>query len=225
MPQVFDTGLAVPQRTAIRDAIVARLAPLKKTAIPSAYIAANGVKTIPRPLRGEGDEDGLAMIANALNNQAPAILIAVGKLTYEKGGSEAIEARGELDVVVYVASGHQRSHDAGRLFGDAFASASNSNDPGIFTMLEHVRERLLGQSLGVAGVDVLRAVDEDEIFTGDDATIWEQRYTLDVDVKINPFRGITQVVTEIQGLHKLKPDIPDGHALDPLITTLADLEP
>jgi hypothetical protein len=225
MPHAYDTGLLVSQRAAIRDALIARLAPLKKTAAVPGYIPANGIKTLPRPLRGQGDEDGLGMLAEVLKHQAPAIVIALGRLSYESGGGEAIEARAELEIAIYIASGHQHALDAGRLYGGALAAASNTNDPGIFTMLEHVRERVLGQSLGIVGVDVPRAVEEDEVFTGDDATIWEQRYTLALDVQINPFRAITQTVTEIEGLHKLKPDIPDGHTHDPLVTTLADLEP
>ncbi|MDQ3295076.1 MAG: hypothetical protein M3619_00640 [Myxococcota bacterium] len=224
MPHVYDTGLAIPQRTAIRDAILAKLAPLKKTAVPAAYVAANGIKTLPRPLRGAGDDDGMTMLANAMQGQAPAIAVALGRLTYEGGGTSSTEVGAELEVVLYVASAHQRSPDAGRLFGDVLASASNSNDPGIFTMLEHVRERVLGQSLGVAGVGVLVPAEEDEVYTGDDATIWEQRYTLSLDVPINPFRAVTQLLTSIQGEHELD-EIADGHALDPLVTTIATIPP
>lgn len=224
MPHTFDTGLDKPQRTKIRDAIIARLAPLKRAANPALYIPANGIKTVSRPFRGAGDVEMRGELAKTFQGLSPAIAIGIGRAAFGARGVSAIEAEATIEIGIYVASSHSRDIVEGRLYGDATAAAANTNDPGLFVLLEHVRQLLLGQELDIEGVGPLRPVEEDEVATFDDLTIWEQRYEVAVDVEINPFRAITQTVTEIEGRHSLS-DIPDGHALDPLVTTLADLEP
>ncbi len=220
----YDTGLAKPQRTLVCEKLVEKLAPLKKTAVPAMYIADLGIKVLPRMLRGEGDEKGFSMLANAFNGQAPAIAIAVGRLQGEGSGTDSTEAQGDLDLALYVASTNQRGLVEGRLLGDIVASMSNAQDPGIFTMLEHARQLVMGQSLGLAGVGVLRFRDEDEVGTFDDYTVWEQRYTVELDLTVNPFRAVTKMLLEIETRNKLD-GIPDGHALDPLITTITTIPP
>lgn len=220
----FDTGLAKPQRTLIRDSIVSRLGALLKTANPAGYIPAFGIRALPRSLRGPGDEEGFGALATELQQTAPCIALVLGRLDYEAVSIDATENSGKLEVIVYIVSRNARGVVEGRLFGDAVAGMSSTAEPGIFTMLEHVRELLIGQKLGVTGVGIMRPTFEDELATFADVTIWEQRYELEVDVDINPQRGITKKLLEIETRNKLD-GIPDGHAHDPLITTVTTLDP
>jgi hypothetical protein len=221
MAHVFDTGLAKPMRTLIRDALVAQLAPLLKSATPAKYLRA--ITTIARPYRGQGDEEGLGMIANALLGRAPAVAIALGRLPTERAGSLPTEMKGDLDVVLYVVSEHGRDLEEGRLYGDAIATGDDTADPGIWTMLEHVRERVAGQSLGIAGVDEPIHDLEDEALTAANATVWEQRYTIGVSIVLNPARDNDQMLLEIEGHHQVEGSEDGPPDLDPLIT-LAELE-
>lgn len=224
MAHVFDTGLDKPQRTKVLEAVVSKLSVLKKTGMPAYYVPHLGIKMLPRLVRGEGDEKGLSMLAAAFDGQTPAFAIAVGRLLGEGAAIDPEEATGELDVVLYIASGHQGDLVTGRLIGDAGSTLSDTADPGIFTMLEHARQLLLGQELGVAGIRAMRFRDEDELGTFDNYSVWEQRYAVGLDLSVNSHRGITQLLLEIEGRHKLD-GIPDGHAHDPLITTLSAIPP
>ncbi len=236
MSQAFDTGLSKSTYAAIRDALVARLELLKRTAAPALYLVS--VATVARPMRGQGDEDGLGLVAMALKGQAPSVAVALGRSQVETIGLEAVDGREQIEFSIFVASSHQAGREDGRLYGDAASAASNSADPGIFTMLQHVRELVHGQSLEIDGVSEPRWSEQDEVFTGDDATIWEQKYTVLAEVSINPDRSVTEVLESIQAQHRLDgvpdgvepdpddPDPPDPEAdLDPIITTLAAIDP
>ncbi len=166
------------------------------------------------------------------------VAVALGRSQVEAVGLEAVDGREQIDFSIFVASSHQAGHEEGRLYGDAASAASNGVDPGIFTMLQHVRELVHGQDLGINGVSEPRWSEQDEVFTGDDATIWEQKYTVLAEVSINPDRSITEVLESIQAEHRLDgvpdgpaidpddPDPPDPVAdLDPIIITLSELDP
>lgn len=223
MPHKFDTGLAKPQRTLIREAIIAKLAPLLTTANPARYVAA--IKPLPRALRGEGDGDGFAMLKYEVAGKAPCILVAVGRKRYDSSVNP-LEARGELEVAIYLVSSHARGIVSGRLAIDAVATADLTKDPGIEVMLEHVEELLLGQPLGIAGVDMLRPTDEDEVVTFEDFTAWELRFVVAVERVINPNRDETELVTSIEGKHEESGTAAVDGDIDiaPLVT-LSNLDP
>lgn len=223
MAHVYDTDLTKPQRTAIRDALVAKLAPLKKTSVPALYLQA--IVTIARPYRGAGDETGLTLLANALLGRAPAIAIALGRTTFESSGSLPSENRGELELALYCCSEHARDVEEGRLYGDAIAAGSNTADPGIWTMLEHARELVAGAQLGIASVGEPRLVEEDEVLTAAEATVWEQRYRVPLTAELDPARSVTQLLLSIEGRHTVEGANPGGPpTLNPL-KTLADIPP
>lgn len=223
MGHAFDTGLDAPQRTKIRLAIAARLADLRKSANPPRYLAA--IKSIPRPYKGEGDEKGEFFLGRAFAGQAPAVAIALGRTAYDPQGAEPGELVGELDVVVYVASSHARDLVDGRLAPDVTAANDLTRDPGVEVMLEHVRERLAGQSLGVEGVNELRLVEDDEAATFEDLTVFEQRYRVRVETRINPLRAETRVITSIETKTELDTIPDDEPGLDPLVDTITNLPP
>lgn len=228
MPHAFDTGATVAQRTRVRNAVIAKLAPLLKTANPARYIPANGIKPLPRILDGgskEGDEGDVAMLEAFFNGASPAIGVALGRLPLEPGGMEPTSLRGSLPISVYVGSQHGRDLVAGRLAADVVATANLTADPGLETILEHVLELLAGQDPGVAGVGELRAQLEDpSVAVFADWTIGEVRFSAELERDIKPWRGVAQLVTEVE--NRLSEDsIPDETAgLDPFVTTVATLE-
>lgn len=223
MPHMFDTGATKAQRTLVREAVVARLAGLRKSAVPARYLTA--IAELPRRFRGEGDAEGLDMLMKAFNGACPAVAVALGRMPLEGAGLEPNELRGELDVSVYAASQHSRDLVAGRLAADVIATASLTADPGVETILEHVAERLLGQGLGVDGVSEPRGTEEDIVATFGDITVGELTFTVKVERKINPSRATVQLVTSIE--NQLDADaIPDGTVgYDPFVTTVANIDP
>lgn len=220
----YDTGLALPQRTLIRNAIVARLSPLLR--VNGRYVKA--IKPLARRYRGEGDEVGKQAIVNALLGQAPAIGVALGRKTYEATDAEAFLSFAELEVSIAVFSQHGRDLVDGRLATDPVGDAAITNDPGIDAALEHIEELLLGQSIGVAGTSELRPVDEEEVETAEDGSIWQQTYALKVERRINPSRGNATVTSievrsRLDGIADTDPD--SDLDLNPLTTTVDALDP
>lgn len=235
----FDTGLPKPQRTLIREGIAARLQPLLKEL--GGYLGA--IVELPAMMRDSRNDDDREMIFRAFNGRSPSIGIALGRRRTEASGTLATEARGTIEVGIYIASQHSRDHVKGRLAADIVATgdaeatpmlvANLSADPGIEVMLEHVEQLLLGHSLededgdALATIGELRATDEDEAGTADDLTVWEQKYEIAVERVINPARNVTQLLLSIQGDHTeagMAAVTPGTHELAPL-TTIATISP
>jgi hypothetical protein len=212
----FDTGLGRAQRTVIREAVIARLAGL--TRARGLYLRA--VLPLPRPLRGENDDEGLGILADLVAGNLPTALVAVGRMTFEPTGMPAVQFRGALDLSVYIVSGHARSHDA-RLAGDVTSDVRRDADPGIDTMLEHSAELLCGTDLRLPTVYELRPLSEDEVITGADFAVWEQRYSLRVQRDIDANRGITRRIREIESQHVVDGATP----ANPVATAITRLEP
>jgi hypothetical protein len=218
--QRFDSGLNRPQRSAIRQALVDRLGstltgngkPLLKSG--GGYLVRIGV--LPRPLRGDADDE-LALVWIALQGATPALCVALGRmeLTPIDGNESWL---GELEVAIYALSRNLRAFVDGRLAPDSVAAADPTADPGIETMLEHVREILCGQEIGLVGVHEVRPKSEDEVVTDGEGSLWEQRYTVLVEVSVNPQRANSDLVTAFETQHVL-----DGLA-EPLITTITPVE-
>jgi len=215
MARTYDTGLSAPQRTLIRAAIATRLAPLLKS--NGGYLRKIGV--LPRPMRGRSEEE-VSLVVQAIDALAPAVLIALGRKRVEPTGTDGLEWRGELEVVVYAASSNARSYVDGRLAADVVAAADDTADPGIEVILQQIEERLLGQDLSIPTSVELREATEDETWTFSDITVWEQHYTMRVTLDINPNRGITQKVTSIE----VEDLLDQADPVNPLVTTVTALE-
>ena len=212
MPHVYDHGGAVPQRTALRNALLTRLSVLKR---PTMYLHA--VSALPTPLAAM-DEAADAYLSRAVGGRYPAVAVALGRGDAAPAGMPQSHARKTIEVAVYVMSAHGRDYVEGRLSGDVSA-ATVTNDPGIETMLEHVEELLLGRDLGVPGVSELRPVHEQEVWSGDDFTVWELLFTARVDRTINHNRLVTTLLAEIDARHEVEgadPDNPEAVSLTTL---------
>lgn len=222
--QRFDSCMYVPQRTAIRRALVDRLGstptgsgrPLLKSA--GGYIVKIGV--LPRPLKGNSDEE-LGFLWIALQGAAPSLAVALGGMSdFESiDGNETQTAK--LEVAVYSISQNFRSFVDGPLAPDVVAAGDPTADPGVETMMEHVREILSKQDLGLLGAHELWQKSEDEVATGSDVAIWEQRFSVTVETSVNPQRADSDLVTSVEVQHDL-----DGldDSQQPLIDFITDLE-
>lgn len=219
MSLTFDTGLSRSTRELIVGALAAKLDGLRR---PTKYLVR--IASLSRVAGGKADEDFLIDLAKAVNGQVPCVAIATGRATAEGDGLEAIQLAEEIEIGIYVVSANQRGVVDGRLFVDVTAATDDARDPGVFAMLQHVAERIAGADLGVPGVDVPRKVDEDEIWSGDDVTIWGQVYRVRVEASVNPNRDGTELMTSIEAQHE-GDGIPDASSLDPFVTTITTLDP
>jgi len=212
----YDTGLTAPQRTLLRHAIVARFAPMLKS--NGGFLRALG--SVPRTVRGRSDED-LGWICDAINSATPAIIVGLGRADYESIGTTGLEWAAKLEVAIYVASSNARGVVSGRLESDVQAQADPTADPGIEVMLELAqRQMLLGQDLDIATTHEFRMKSEEEVETFQPYTIWEQIYTVEIEVEINPNRNVTQLVTSVDVNDNLNTD----GATDLTVETITNLE-
>lgn len=208
MPHAFDTGLLKPQRTLIRDSIVAMLSGLLRA--NGGYLAA----VIPwgGVVRGYTDEVGIDAIKRALQGKAPAIAVAVGDRVSSPAGMGGKSHQSELELVLYHYSNHPASLTEGRVAATAAALATTTLDPGLDVMLEHAHELVIGQFPGgtlvtnpvgeksrrTATVKNIVPTREEELATDNASTLWSQRFTIAVDLKITTYRGVTQLLEEIR---------------------------
>lgn len=224
MSLTFDTGLPKPQRTMLVEAIATRLLG------QLTYLRA--VKRIARIVRqavGEThDFFGIDLMNNASQGNMPCVLVALGDAQYHATGTDPIDGVSELDVQLLVISSHLGGREDGRLSPDAVALAGTDPkaDPGIDTMLEHIEERLSGQDLGVASIDVIRWKHTGEIDTLQEYSAWEARFTVQLDRNVNPDRAemrqslSIEVDNQLDGVPRTDPP----GELDPIVTTITDLE-
>lgn len=220
MAHAFDTGLAKPQRTLLVEGIATALAPLRVAG--GMYLKA--IKTLARvvqpTVRQTDDVYGIYLAVNASQGNDPCVLIALGDEDVVGLNTEALEMESTLDVQVLVCSSNMRSREVGRLSSDIVADTDPMADPGIWVMLEHVRERLAGQAIGVGHEMRLKHVRE--VATFDDRSFWELRFDVAMDVIVDPDRDVGDL-DSIEADNELD-GIPPGGPLDPLVTTITDLD-
>jgi hypothetical protein len=217
--QAFDTGRTLPQRTELRNAVVTKLSPL----LFANGLYLRGLGKVAKAWDGEHDELGLVLINQALQGQFPGMLVALGDADFKPVSIDGLVYRGEVSVHVYVASANPRGYDDGRLSPDVTSNADVHADPGIDAMLEHVRQLLVGQDLGVARIEEPRLHGERHVFTGDVFSCWEESFLVKLEIVINPDRAITDVVTSIETQTNTAPGV-----IDPPVTiveTETDLDP
>lgn len=214
MAHVFDTGIALAQRTKLRRSVLDLLAPLGRAS--GGYLHA--IEPWGGVIRGYQDELGIGLMHEALVGRSPAVLVALGdRLPTDKhlGG---FASRCSVELLVYFYSSSLRGDLEGRVEIDAVGLADNRADPGLDVMLEHVEELLVGQRPGTTPTIkniVFRG--EEEVRTEADFSLWLQRYTVAVDRAINPNRGITEMLTEFRTAVRTS-DMPD----DPGDPTVAE---
>lgn len=194
MAHTFDTGLARPQRTTLRNGAVTLLAGLRR---PAGYLQA----VIPwgGVVRGFTDDLGIDQLWKALMGRAPAIAVSLGDRANEPAGMGGFNGKGPIELLVYFYSNHLRELEAGRLSQDAVALANDVADPGLDVMLEHAEELLVGQYVGTnKTIKQIALRREEELRTENGFTLWVQRYAVEITRTINPHRGLTQMLEELR---------------------------
>lgn len=201
MAHAFDTGLALPQRTVIRRGAVTLLSGLKR---PAGYLAA----VIPwgSVVRSYTDEVGVQELVDSMV-KTPSIAIALGDGASVRSGIGGFQSSKTIDLLVYVASGHQRNRLDGRTEIDVAATGNDHADPGLDIIMEHVAELLIGQRCGAhASIKQIVPDREEELFTSPALSIWLMTFKVEVKVIINEFRGVTQLLESIRWRLATDPD-------------------
>jgi hypothetical protein len=158
----------------------------------------NKIGALPMPLDGS-DEEVAGELWVALQGVAPpAICVALGGEDFEALGIGGRNWTGELEVAVYAVSTNLRALVEGRLSPDALAATDPTADPGIETMLEHVRQLLCGEDFSLPTVHAVKPKSVRHKATGADVTIWEHRFTLGVDVVVDPQRANSDVAGDLE---------------------------
>jgi hypothetical protein len=215
----FDSGLTLPQRRKIREAIVARLREdLELATLPGStgdlYVAA--VVELAAPYR-QGDGDLEEMLKEAAAGRSPMIAVALGARSFAASNTDERSWRGPLQVHVYVLSSHRGGLLTRVRGGDAAAEASNAADPGLETAMEHVFERLAGFAPPDCLAAELRPQSEDFPYVADDFTVAEIVFEVAVQTNVNPKRARTQVAVDILTTHS-ETEAGDPADLDALST-------
>lgn len=196
MAHQFDTGMTLPQRTVLRRGVVALLAPLAR---PAGYLQA--LIGWGRAIDGETDHVGLDELYRALNGRSPAVVVALADRQPTDRAIGGFASKSMIELRVYFFSNHERDLLRGRLEIDAAGLASDVANPGLDVAMEHVEELLVGQRPGaVPSIKQLKFMSEEPIAAIPEATIWLQRYAVQVDRVINPNRGVTEMVKEFYGI-------------------------
>jgi hypothetical protein len=212
----FDTGLDAPQRTLIRQGILNNLSPLLK--VNGGYLGK--LTLLSKPIKGNESDEEIDELMRALTAAMPCVAVALGARKMGEAAVDGLERMDSLDIELYCVSSSARSYVVGRLAGDVTAQANPQADPGIDTMLEHVRQLLDGQDLGIETVTELYSELEDEVATGGDYTIWRQVYHVTCTTTINPNRTITTICEDVM----VNTVFPSGQPVGVTVTTDTVLE-
>lgn len=194
MALAFNTGLAKPQRTLITEGAIALLSGLLR---PTGYLAT----VIPwgSVVRSYTDEVGVVQLHDALSARAPGIAIATGDGASTTAGIGGFQAKKVIDLLVYFASTNKRDGYTGRMAQDGASLASNTADPGLHVMMEHAAELLIGQRCGASSSIKQIVTDrEEELYTGEQVTIWLQTYRVEVRTNLKEFRNVTQLLADLR---------------------------
>lgn len=198
MSRTYDSGLAGPVRTVVRDAVVSMLAPLG--------VGAGGFIEAIVPIGFSVDKSndlGIDLLWQELRGKAPAIAVAALDMVFEPAGAPD-RSRGTLIVDVYFLSSHRRGVTEGRIEGDTTAAADLTADPGIDVALELAWQLLFNADLGLGSrVNPMKLRRESEVIADDDKTIWQQTWECIVTRDVNKNRDITQLLTQF--MTTLKP--------------------
>lgn len=157
-------------RTQLEDAVIRQLGTLLRGS-PGGY--AQTIAPYKGVLDPSRQDDHFQRVTRGA---LPAILVSTADGAYD---NLTMGRKGDLDfdLALLVASGNLRSlEDANR--GDG----SLSNDPGIYQMIEDIRERLFRRELNVPGVGWLLPANEVTVQRAHDRSVWLLTYAVESDV-------------------------------------------
>lgn len=197
----FDTTLLKPQRTMITEGAIALLSGLLR---PVGYLGA----VIPwgAAVTSRTDEVGVAQFVSAMTARSPSIAIVTGDASMTPAGIGGFQSKKTMDLLVYICTTHKRDGYLGRMALDGQGSADLTADPGLHIIMEHVTELMIGQRAGsTSSIKQIVPDREEELYTGEQVTIWLQTYRVEVRTNISEFRTVKQLVTSIH--HRLSTNL------------------
>lgn len=200
MAHRFDSGLGLSQRAAIRRAVVAAIEELRLPVSPGGgalYLQAVVELATPVRFTQDYDEEHFRLV---VAGRSPAVAVALGDRTFSSYGSDNEEWKGALDVHVYSSSANARGAFA-RVAGDVASEVSITADPGVEVIAEHIFERLSGAPLAGLHVGEVRPVREGIVLLAEDATVFEQVFSVEVLTPVNPRRALIVKATSIDTSH------------------------
>jgi hypothetical protein len=216
MARTFDSGLSLPIRTHVRNGIISKLAPLLK----SAGNFASGIEGLPFILHGSDiDETIVKMVLDLFNGRSPMYGVALGDCKVRAAGAPGFK-RGILEVEVSGFCNHQLHLMLGRMAPDVKANAFNTADPGIEVMMELAQQLLTDQTLGAplnGKAKELVLQEEVELISMREMTMWALQYTIDVEIRANDKRDITERIESIYTVHRIGAGEAPDPETDPLI--------
>jgi len=158
----------VSQRRDIENAVIRELSPLLRTR--GRYLKA--IEPYNGPLAPEADDHDLVRV---LLGRAPAVLVSTGSGDYDRVNIRRRMAQLDIQVELLVLSGNLRSGES-RNRGDGF-----DPDPGVYQIIEDVREHIFGIELGVRGVGWLVPAGERPVIRSPALGAWQLTYQVYTD--------------------------------------------
>ena len=198
-------------RSGVENAVVAALNPLGKH--NGQYLRTlrvyNGDLT-----PGTEDEDFQRVTAGAM----PAILVSTGDGVYERLTMGRVADR-VFTIELLIGSTNLRSQE-NRFRGDS----GLSNDPGIYQMLDDVRNLIFNSPLvGVAGACTARPISESAVLRSNDLSIWLATYAIRTDVIDDPLDDEDPFLGLVSNQFNF-PDEDPGVPANPVIEAKTEIE-
>lgn len=194
MTWAFDSGLPKPIRTLVRNAVLAKLAPLAK---PTGFLEA--LVPLGYDIAGPHDDHNIDMLVEELHGRSPAIAVALCDCHDSPAGAPGF-SKGALVVELYFVSSHLRDMTDGRVAGDPVAAASDAADPGLEVIMQLAWQLLFNAPMVLDDTKVdskqraqpLIRVSETPIGSMKDFTLWKQKYTTQITLDVNLYRDVIQ---------------------------------
>jgi len=201
-------------RTQIEDAVIAALTPLLK---PGKGGAADGYLVTLKPYQGppspESDD-----VKRLLDGGGPALLVTTEDAGYDEITMRRRTAEMTLQIVIYALSNHTRNFEA-RARGDV-RSTQLSEDPGLYQLMQDVRDRLFGANLGIECVRRPYPLSENSLARAGDWGVWRLVYEVDADIEADNPLAEAPYVTEMG----IDANLAGDDTADPIVEADRDLD-
>ncbi len=200
MAHAFDTQLAKPQRTVVREAVAQHLRDYSRLGYLVDVIEVGGIIKA-------GTEEEVGRIVSDAAGRSPLALVALGQKSYVAGdeGSFSDRYAASLEVLVYAYSKNLRD-PLSRMKADVVALADDEADPGCEVMLEHFEEILIGYKPAPSWNDTvyqLVPTGESELDLGDDFALWRLSFSLRLARELDRARDGLVPMTSITARHQV----------------------
>jgi len=177
-------------RTRLEDGVIAALTPLKAPALGGAL---GGYLHTLAAYNGELEGRQFEDVKGALRQGAPAVLVFTTDGEYDAIDIRRRKATARIRVELLAVSANYRGREE-RTRGDGGA-----NDPGLYQLVEDVRNRLQGNDLDVAGAGPLTPVNEKVHAQRPDLCVWRLAYSVDADAFAPELDVADPAVTLVHG--------------------------